>query len=328
MYSKTRIIILFIIVLLCAGCTINEKSTTESDTKRKSRFTTIRYKNGLELTEYSGNYEELTIPKFVDGKKLVKIGGFYDEYDYFYGPFRGSNCKRIKVPSTIKEIEPDAFLSAYKLERIEVDKNNKKYASVDGVLYSKDKKTLICIPPNYKNKTFIISDGTVSVKSLVYNDIESLIIPKTLKKIDINSYYPAWYYDSTYFSACNLKNIVVDRNNDYFKSENGVLYNKKGTELLIFPENSEIEEFTVPKTVKVIKRFYINFLSNLKKLYVGKNVKKIELESDYDFELTYSYRPTKLTIIGYKDSAIYKWYKEQDESEYLIFRLIWFFEEG
>lgn len=314
-YILSGVLVLFIIVLLCAGCNNNKKTNID----RKIKFNTIKYKKGLELTKYSGNYEELSIPKFVDGKKIVKIGGFYED-DTFYGPFRGSNCKRIKLPSTIKEIEPDAFLSAYKLERIEVNKNNKKYASVDGVLYSKDKKTLICIPPNYKNKKFIIPDGTVSVKSLVYNDIESIIIPKTLKKIDINFSYPAWYYDLTYFSACNLKSIVVDRNNDYFKSKNGVLYNKKGTELLIFPENSEIEEFTVPKTVKVIKRFYINFLSNLKKLYVGKNVKKIELESDYDFELTDIYRPTKLTIIGYKDSEIYKWYKEQDESEYLIFK--------
>lgn len=326
MYNRKRILsgilFLLIIVLLCTGCNYNKKTNKDrKNTDNKSVFNTVKYKNGLELTNYSGDYEDLIIPESVDEKRIVKIGGIYED-NSFYGAFSSCNCKRIRVSSSIKEIEPAAFLSASKLESIEVDKNNKTYASIDGLLYSKDKKTLICIPPNYNNKTFIIPDGTVSVKSLVYNKLEKLIIPKTLKTIDIKCDYPAWYYDSKYVSADKLKSIIVDRNNKKFKSQNGILYNKQGTELLIFPQNSEIDEFTVPKNVRAIKYFYVNYLSKLKKLQIGRNVKIIEMESDYDFDLAESYRPTKLSIIGYKDSEIYKWYKKQNKSEYLVFRLI------
>lgn len=34
------------------------------------------------------------------------------------------------------------------------------------------------------------------------------------------------------------------------------------------------------------------------------------------------YRPAELTIIGYKDSKIYEWYKSQAESENLHFEFV------
>ncbi len=60
-----------------------------------------------------------------------------------------SNCtslKSITIPSSVLKIESTSFGSCTNLMEINVDPSNPNYCSVDGVLYSKDKTELICVP--------------------------------------------------------------------------------------------------------------------------------------------------------------------------------------
>lgn len=303
-------------LVFCTSCSLNYFGGENEDS-----FNTTETESGLELTHYTGTSEEITIPKMIDGKKLVKIGG-YNEGGSYMGAFHDSKCRTVKISSDIKEIEFEALSSAQNLERIEVDENNKYFTDIDGVLFSKDKKVLLCIPANYSGNEYSIPKGTVCAQSLIYNNLEVLTIPETLEMIDIDYNYPAWYYSSDNIASYKLKSINVKSSNKYFKSQDGVLYSKDGSELLIFPENSDITEFKVPSSVKTIKRFYTNRMKNLQKLYVGKNVKTIEMESDYDYDLADEYRPAALIIEGYKASKIYDWYQLQNKSEYLKFQVI------
>lgn len=317
---KKIILSIFIVVFSLfsiSGCSDNIIKINSED------FNTVKYKTGLEINHYSGKNSQLDIPDTINGKKVLKIGGFYEESSY-KGAFKDCECKSICIPASVTEIENAAFSSAPMLERIEVDKENKNYTSIDGLLYTKDKKILLCIPLNYGSKDFEIPKGTISAECLIYNGLENLTIPKSLKFIDIKYSFPAWYYSSDKVIDYQLKNIFVESGNRFFKSENGLLYSKNGKELLIYPENNDMTDFTVPKSVVTIKKFYINTLINLKKLTVGNNVKNIELEADYDYDLADPPDPKyhNLTIIGNKNSEIYKWYKSLDENDYLSFRQI------
>ncbi len=54
--------------------------------------------------------------------------------------------KTIYIGENVLEIDGKAFYSCWSLQRIIVDENNPNYCDIDGVLYTKDKKTVICYP--------------------------------------------------------------------------------------------------------------------------------------------------------------------------------------
>lgn len=57
-----------------------------------------------------------------------------------------SYVKTIYIGENVLEIDGMAFYSCWALQRIIVDENNPNYCDIDGVLYTKDKKTVICYP--------------------------------------------------------------------------------------------------------------------------------------------------------------------------------------
>lgn len=54
--------------------------------------------------------------------------------------------KTIYIGENVLEIDGKAFYSCWSLQRIIVDENNPNYCDIDGVLYTKDKKTVVCYP--------------------------------------------------------------------------------------------------------------------------------------------------------------------------------------
>jgi len=57
-----------------------------------------------------------------------------------------TSLKSITIPSSATKIYSSAFSNCTGLTEINVDPSNPNYCSVDGVLYSKDKTELICVP--------------------------------------------------------------------------------------------------------------------------------------------------------------------------------------
>ncbi len=57
-----------------------------------------------------------------------------------------SYIKTIYIGENVLEIDGKAFYSCWALQRIIVDENNPNYCDIDGVLYTKDKKTVVCYP--------------------------------------------------------------------------------------------------------------------------------------------------------------------------------------
>ena len=79
-----------------------------------------------------------------------------------------------------------AFPGAKALASIEVDANNGNYASVDGVLYTKDHSHLIAYP-QAKNKggSYAVLDGTTDIDDYAFADasVTSVTLPSSLRRI-------------------------------------------------------------------------------------------------------------------------------------------------
>ncbi len=207
--------------------------------------------------------------------------------------FKSKKLKCIIIPKSVTEIYYRLYFDVKTLEKIDVEKGNTKFASIDGVLYNKNLSEIIYYPANKPNKSYVMPD---SVKRMEYPffitenpNLESLTLSKMLVE--------AGNYDFKYSKS--LKEINVHKDNVSYKSVDGVLYNKDMSELLVYPYQKRDKSFTIPDTVITVSGFsyytvkYINedayytidVVSNpyLETLNIGKNVKTL-------FETLYNYQ--------------------------------------
>lgn len=76
-----------------------------------------------------------------------------------------------------------------------------------------------------------------------------------------------------FLNCINLSEIIVSPDNNYFSSEDGVLFNKSQDILITFP--AKLKTYTIPETVRSIERCaFINCI-NLQTLIIGNSVTEI-----------------------------------------------------
>ncbi|MCL2721441.1 MAG: leucine-rich repeat domain-containing protein [Treponema sp.] len=131
---------------------------------------------------------------------------------------------------------------------------------------------------------------TIGNQAFVYCDaLEIINIPESVTKIE-----------NFAFTACNnLKYINVHLNNKYYKSINGVLFNKDAGVLLSYPAGKTEEEYKIPSTVINIGRAAFVESTNLKKIYIPSSVKIISQSAFYYSDnLENIYIPLSVVYIG------------------------------
>ena len=180
--------------------------------------------------------KSITIPKtvkklgegvFGDCKKLESItmpGNIgvikYEEPDDEYQPksFVGDSCKSLKKIKFTTALDINILKRVGKSGGFEVLANDPKYKSVNGLLYSKDGKTLLRIP--HGRKKVIISDKCTTVTAGSYgyemyladSAMKEIVFPKTVTKIILDDTLlgPSYY-------ECN--NIKITLNMDYLDDD-------------------------------------------------------------------------------------------------------------
>lgn len=97
-------------------------------------------------------------------------------------------CKKLNgsltISSSVTYIGNGAFSDCQGIISIDVDENNTKYASVDGILMSKDKKTLIQCPAGKVATSYSIPNSVTSIADLAFDNCRkltgTLIIPNSV----------------------------------------------------------------------------------------------------------------------------------------------------
>ena len=98
---------------------------------------------------------------------------------------------RVVIGNSVEDIPPDVFHDCESLVEITVDEHNPHYCSIDGNLYSKDKKTLIQYAKGKPESTFTIPDSVTSIgdSALSYcTSLTSIVIPDSVTAIGYGAF--------------------------------------------------------------------------------------------------------------------------------------------
>ena len=100
-----------------------------------------------------------------------------------------SQVTSLSIPATVRYIDVYAFTEwqscgCLSLQSFLVDADNPAFRSVDGVLYTKDGRTLVAFPPG-RTGSFSVPEGTTELKSCSFRDtrLHSLSLPQGLVSI-------------------------------------------------------------------------------------------------------------------------------------------------
>ena len=162
---------------------------------------TVNAYQTVTITVYQGSGGAVEIPAVIDGKSVTSIGnGAFKNCpglesitipytvtsigDYAFE--RCTRLKRITIPDGVTSIGTNAFNGCSGLTDITVDSNNPYYCSESGVLFNKNKTTLICYPAGKTDSSYTIPDGVTSIGYAAFEEctgLTSIYIPDGVTSI-------------------------------------------------------------------------------------------------------------------------------------------------
>ena len=196
-------------------------------------------------------------------KKLQKIGS--DSFAYC------EKLKKISIPASVTEIKGNAFAGCDNLTSIQTTSANKKYVSVNGILYDKNKTTLIACPAG-KASVSTIQKSITSIGISAFSGCKKLIsiaVPSKVKSIGAFAFSNC---DSlkTISMPSGVKEIGIDAF-DYCDSLTTVSLPNGLTEIKssLFYHCDKLKTINIPASVKTIAHSFIDRSNNVTKLNVN-----------------------------------------------------------
>jgi hypothetical protein len=251
-----------------------------------------------------------------------------------------SNCSgltSITISASVTSIDESVFDGCSGLTSIDVEVANTKYSSGDGVLFNKDKTTLICYPAGKTGATYTIPSSVTSIDSYAFSycsgltsmvipnsvtsignyafygcsELTSVTIPSSVTSIGSGAFYgcsgltsvtiPASVKSIGYsaFANCSkLTSIAVESANANYASDNGVLFNKSKTKLLGYP-GGKTGSYSIPASVTTIDTAAFYYCSVLTSVTIPNSVTSIGIYAFYYCSgLTSVTIPNSVTSIG------------------------------
>jgi predicted lipoprotein with Yx(FWY)xxD motif len=170
-----------------------------------------------------------------EGVASIPVSAFYN----------CTNLTNVTIGNSVTDIRYGAFPGCTSLTAFNVDAGNSVYSSQDGVLYNKDKTTLIQYPAGKTDASFTIPNSVTSI-------------------------------DGSAFSLCaSLTAFNVDAGNSVYSSQDGVLYNKDKTTLIQYPAGKTDVSFTIPNSVTDIGSGAFQYCTNLASVTIPNGVTSI-----------------------------------------------------
>lgn len=206
-------------------------------------------------------------------KVLTKIGK-----EAFYAC---SSLTEITLPKKVINIGEDAFGACKALKEIKVEAGNTAFTSIDGVLFNKEKTTLLTFPfANTAN--YQVPVGTTKIAPSAFsecNKLASIQFPNTLIEIGSEAFY----------KCLKLENITFP--NSITAVGEGALYGCEGLlqvelskSMTIIPDNllskcTKLQKIKIPEGINKIAYQAFSNCSSLTQVEIPASVNNIESES-------------------------------------------------
>jgi len=235
------------------------------------------------ITKYIGSETEVVIPSEINGVEVKNIGD-----SAFSSSSNLSNCnsiKKITIPDSVTSIGNSAFKDCSSLTSITIP---------DNITSIKDNTFLRC--SSLSNIT--IPENVVSIGNDAFHECKrlmSITIPNSVTSIGEDAFYCCQGLLSIkipknvrsigrdpFWADRNLEKISVDESNTSYKSIDGVLYSKDGTEIIKYPEGKSGENYTIADGVKNIGSNTFCYAFALKNITIPNSVTSINKYGFFD----------------------------------------------
>jgi len=234
--------------------------------------------------------EEYVIPESVT---IIETGAF----------FSCGNLIRIVIPAGVNHINTSMILGCSNLTDIEVSRENKDYTSVDGVLFTENKASLVIYPAGKKSEMYTIPSSVSTIGFLAFDScshLTNIVIPNSVTAIEMGA-----------FRYCtSLTNIVIpDKITridwavfEYCTNLTSIKIPDKITSIGIaaFKNCSSLTNITIPNSVTNIGIAAFYDCSSLTNIAIPDSITDIgEGVFSYCSSLTSVTIPDSITGIGY-----------------------------
>jgi hypothetical protein len=220
------------------------------------------------ITRYNSNVAELNIPSRIEELPVTSIrdGAFSDLRSLI----------SVTIPSSITSIGERALAGS--LTSITVDSRNPAYASVDGVLFDKNIRTLIRYPQGKNQSSYIIPSSVTSIGGFAFSSssLTSLTIPSSVTSI--GEYAFAW--------CSRLTNVTIPSSVISIRNR-------------VFNGCSSLTSVTIPSSVRSIGDDAFGLCESLTNITIPSSVRSIGRAAFmYCRSLTSVTIPSSVTSIG------------------------------
>ncbi len=216
------------------------------------------------LVKYLGTSTDVHVPY---GVKVIAEGAFAKirEDGVYIGDYTLEN---VFLPKTVEEIERSAFKYCSKLANIYIDENNARFSSLEGVVFSKD-YTELKVFPEGRAEEYIIPSSVTTIGDYAFEraNIPSVIIPEGVTHIGRGAFencdtictlhIPSSVVqidELAFVFANSLENIYVSENNAKYCDISGILCDKIGTTLVIYPAGRK-DTVVIPSQIHTIGEY-------------------------------------------------------------------------
>ena len=152
----------------------------------------------------------------------------------------------VAIPSTIAEIDGSAFRLCTGLTSIEVEEGNTRFASQDGVLFTKDMTTLVCYPAGRADPSYTIPNSVTQIgtQSFAYClNLTSMDFPSSLQSI-------GW---SAFTGCSSLASVTFPNSLTWIN-------------MYAFQDCSSLTSITIPGSVNHLSEMAFNGCTGLKEI--------------------------------------------------------------
>lgn len=192
--------------------------------------------------------------------------------------FDRCDVERIIIPTTVSNIDSNAFYLTMNLSDLHVDSGNKWFKSIEGVIHDRAAKILIKYPQAKKGVNYYFEDSVEEIGCQAFScvkELQTVTFISGLKKIGEKA-----------FEYCiNLENIIIpntvevvgERAFQYCGNLKSVMLPRSIIEIgdCAFMGCESLETISVPKSVTNIGNYAFSQCCGLKSLIVQENIKYI-----------------------------------------------------
>lgn len=234
------------------------RSVTMAPSVKKVSANAFVLCENLQHVELSDNILSIGESAFYGCKSLSSVTLPSKLKEISEATFSSSGIVSIRIPKTVRKIGEKAFWSAESLSNVTFEEGSvcrgvaAKAFEFSSIRSIKLPESVTTIGTNaFKNCSNLKSLGIEKTGGHIVSVGEDAFASTALREFTISSAMRE-FYPSALDSCRKLETINVAEEHPNFVAEKGVLYNKKKTELFIYPKAKTESKFEVPNSVKKI----------------------------------------------------------------------------